>query len=263
MRFGLFVGSGFGGEVAGGALRGWVLRVSDGGWGCLVRPSELASPCPVRRDVWLLRNGFRLGGEVVGRGCGYHREVLGVFRAVVGGGWGGVREVVEGGLVRSHAGAWALGACVAWLNNGCVPPISVEPTLPPVLGFTPSKPDLVVGSSPVELAYSPWGVRGRYVRRKEVEVAAYALILEAVTGAPVDTGWLVVITDEGVEVREVLVDEGLREEALRAREEVEGVVTSRMPPQPPASCPQSCPFRSECLGGGARGVEVGVEVTAG
>ncbi len=243
-------------------LRGWMVNALLGGSGVLVRPSEVASPCPVRRDVWLLRNGFRLGGGLVERGCEYHREVLDVFRAVAGGGWGGVKDVVEGGVIRSHAGAWALSVGVAWLSGGGVPPIAVEPLLPSVLGFTRSKPDLVVGCSPVEIAYSPAGLRGRYAGRKRVELAAYALILEAVTGAPVNHGWLVAITDDVVEVEEITIDEGLREEALRAREEVEEVLTSPNPPPQPASCTPNCPFREECLGLEARGGGAGVNALA-
>ncbi len=258
VRVGLVFGSSFGGLVVRDELRGWVVGALSGGSRVLVRPSELASPCPVRRDVWLVRGGLRLGGGSVSRGCEYHREVLEVFRAAVSGGWGGLRGVVSDGVVRSHAGVWALSVAAAWLSVGGVPPLTVEPSLPPVLGFTGSKPDLVVGSSPVEVAYASAGLRSRYVRRKRVELAAYALILEALTKAPVNLGWLVVITDDDVRVEEVPIDEGLREEALRAREEVEDVISSPNPPPLPTSCPPNCPLRSECLGaeygGGAEAV---------
>lgn len=227
-------------------LRGWSLGSLD--VGVAVRPSELAAPCPVRRDVWLLRHGFKLSGPAVGKGREYHEEVLGVFRAALRG-WGGLRKAVTEGVVRSHAGAWAVAVASAWLSGGCVPPIAVEPLLPPVAGFTRSRPDLVVGVAPVEVAYSPAGLNGRYAWRKRVEVAVYALIIEALTHSPVDYGWLVMVDDSSVHVEGVAIDDSLREEALSAREEVADVVASPAPPDlPSGGCPEACPFIKTCLG---------------
>ncbi len=251
MRVGLVLAPRVEGVRVSWELRGWSLLTLLGGLkdSVLVRPSELAAPCPVRRDVWLMRNGVRLAGGSVSRGVNYHREILSVFRAAVSGGWGGLKNVVEGGVIRSHAGAWALAVVTAWLSSGQVPPIAVEPYLPPVLGFTRSKPDLVVGSAPAEVAYSPAGLSGKYADAKRVELATYALILEALIKLPVNYGWLIMVGDKRVSTECVVVDDVLREEALRAREDVARVASSLTPPQPnPESCPATCPFRESCLG---------------
>ena len=230
-------------------LRGWSVGLDSGFQdSVLVRPSELASPCPVRRDIWLIRHGRRLSGKAVDKGMSYHEEVLGVFNAVVKDGWDGLRRVLAKGLIRSHAGAWALSVASAWISGGGIPPLTVEPTLPPALGFSRSRPDLVVGFSPTEVAYSASG-DSRYIKRKRVEVAAYALIMEALLKVPVDFGWLIVVSDDGVSVQDVFISDGLREKALRWREEISSLISSDVPPEPPRNgCPESCPFRQVCLG---------------
>jgi len=224
----------------GEGLRGWSVSSA----GPLVRPSSLASPCPSRRDAWLLARGWRLPRSgAVARGISYHEEVLGVFRAAVRGP-GALAEAVSS--VRTHAGVWAVGVAAAWLGSGGVPPIAVEPRLPPAAGFTSSRPDLVIGSSPAEVAYTN-GSR-EYLERKRVELAAYALIIEALTKSPVSRGYLIRVGDDTVTVEEVPVDEGLRVEALRAREEIAAIMSSDEPPPMPGNCPRNCPLREVCEG---------------
>jgi len=221
-------------------LRGWFIH----GYGS-VRPSDITSLCPTKRDVWLLRHGARMDSNgAIGKGVSYHSEVLRVMSEAVRNGWEGIGRALD--YVRTHAGMWALALATAWLSNGGVPPIAIEPRLPPAAGFTSSRPDMVVGNSPVEVAY----VNGnnRYVELKRIELAAYSLILEALTTIPVDIAYLIVITDRGVTIEDVVVDDTLRSEALTVRDAIAEIISSKSPPPLPGSCPQSCPLRRYCLG---------------
>ncbi len=224
-------------------LRGWSLSSN---YGTLVRPSELTSLCPTRRDVWLLRRGVRLGGELVRRGVEYHNEVLTILGQAVILGWEGLKKALSS--VKTHAGAWALTIASAWLQNGSVPPITIEPKLPPAVGFTSSVPDLIIGNSPAEVAYvSNYG--SEYLRRKRVEVGAYALIIESIIKYPVDRGYLIIITNDDVRTEEVIIDNSVREEVLVLRDEVAKVLSSSEEPPIPSTCIKSCPLSRYCLGG--------------
>ncbi len=223
-------------------LRGW--RLSSN-YLVSVRPSEITSLCPTRRDVWLLRKGVRLSSDSVRKGIEYHNEVLTVLGQAVILGWEGLKRALDS--IKTHAGAWALTVASAWLSNGAVPPITIEPKLPPSIGFTSSRPDLVIGNSPTEVAYI--SNCSEYLRRKRIEVGAYALILESLTKYPIDRGYLIVITDKEVRTEEVLIDNSLREEVLVARDEVARVLSSSEPPPIPSSCIKSCPLSNYCLGG--------------
>ena len=225
-------------------LRGWRLEGGD----AYVRPSEISTPCPTKRDVWLLRSGVRLPSDgVVGKGVAYHNEILSILGEVVLTGWDGLRRAVDS--VRTHAGVWALSIATAWLANGGIPPMAIEPKLPPALGFTSSRPDLVVGNSPAEIAYVG-DLRSRYVELKKVELAAYALIMEALTHIPINNAYLIEVSDRTVRVEVVGVDDTLRTEALSMRDSIAAMIKSKNPPPIPHECPQTCPLRRYCLGGG-------------
>ncbi len=242
MNVKLILGSYGGGVVVDEELRGWRLGSN---YSVLVRPSELTSLCPTKRDVWLVRRGARLCSGCVRRGVEYHNEVLTIIGQAVILGWEGLRRVLSS--VKTHAGIWALTLASAWLSNGAVPPIAIEPKLPPAAGFTSSRPDLVIGSSPTEVLYS--NGRSDYLRRKEVEVCAYGMILEALLKYPVDRGYLVVITDDGVSTEEVILSNSLREEVLVLRDEVARVLSSDEAPPIPSKCVEGCPLSKYCLGG--------------
>lgn len=222
-------------------LRGWLIQ-----GGGNVRPSDITSLCPTKRDVWLIRHGVKMNSEgVIGKGLSYHNEVLGVVSEAVRNGWEGVGRALD--YVRTHAGMWALALATAWLSNGAVPPIAIEPRLPPAAGFTSSRPDMVIGNSPVEVAYINGG--SRYVELKRIELAAYSLIIEALTNIPVDVAYLIVITDRSVNTEDVVIDDTLRSEALTVRDAIAEIINSKTPPPLPGNCPQSCPLRRYCLGG--------------
>jgi len=209
-------------------------------------PSDAASQCPRLRDVFLRRRlNLRLESPSMARGRRLHAEALGVWRAAVEGGVEGLSAAARG--VETRAGLWAVASAYTWLTRySGVLPVLVEPLLPGWAGYAAGKPDLVIGPYPVELVAGPRGSAG--FEAKRVALAAYALMLERLTGAPVDVGYIVSLSEgqayphciSGDDRHRAMV---LAEEVANALEADPGV------PESPSACPPGCPLRSHCWGG--------------
>ena len=239
-------------------LRGWRFELVAPRYRYRPSPSELASPCPSRRDLYLrhVLHAEPPESSAYSYGVLVHEFLLEPFR-LVRQGRSSVDDLAAGmrGLAR-RLGArptgflrrvYSLGAALA-LQSLIDPgvPVSVEPTVPgaPVGLSDNLRPDLLVGLIPVEVTtsspYSPW-------QRKELQLAGYALAIEAWTGVPVDYGVLLHVTRRGeeprLEWRVVGIDDPLRQRLLRARDEAAMIVENGVDPGPAAECPPSCPFR--------------------
>ena len=243
-------------------LPGWDAPGPGGVW-----PSDLGDACPTGRSVYLRRRlGLARRTRAMDEGARAHEAALSVWRMAVEGGWeglgGAAREALDSaprGFLRGVL--WAVASAARWLSVGGVPPVSVEPKLPGWAGFSGGRPDLLVGTVPVELAASS---DARYLDRKRVALAAYALMAEAAFGVPVPYGYLVSLSDGGVE--RVCMDPRLRARAVSEAERLHAALDGDpgLPVEGPGACPESCPFNPECWGGaleGRRG-EAGVEAGA-
>jgi len=253
-------------------IRGWRFEYVSPRYRYRPSPSEVAGVCPSHRDVYLRRvAGVRppRGREVL-YGIYVHEFFLEPFRLVD-------RGVV--GLDELARGMWRLGRrlgvrpdrflervytvgaslALQSLVDGDVP-VRVEPQLPgaPVGLSDVVRPDLLVGFLPVEVTTA--GPRSHYGGAKELQLAGYALALEAWTGFPVDYGVVLYVRrrDSGepwLDWRVVVVDDSLRRRFLRARDEVAMIVDNGVDPGPAGECPLWCPFRGApgCPGGGGPG----------
>jgi len=224
-----------------------------------VRPSvsDVASPCPTRRDVYLrrvlkvsvdsplLRLGravhevfllpFRLRGRDV-------ESVVREFRRLLRGfsefkdKWGLLESVFRRALALSMA------------SEEDQIPVAVEPYVPGgAVGLSDFvRPDFLVGFVPVDIVLSS-GSQG--VERKELALAGYALAIEAWTGFPVDVGVVVAVQlngDARLQWRVVRIDDSLRRRFLEARDEVARMVEYGEDPGRAPQCPRWCPFREVC-----------------
>jgi len=241
-------------------VRGWRFEYVSPRYRYRPSPSEVAGFCPTRRDVYLRR--VRRLQAPRGPGAAYgqlvHEFFLEPFRLVdrgvvdVEGLAAGLRRLQRrlgvGGdrflrRVYSVASSLALqGVVDAEL------PVRVEPELPgaPVGLSDVVRPDLLVGFLPVEVtSASP---QAYYGASKELQLAGYALAVEALTGLPVDYGVLLYVRRrEGggarLEWRVVPVDDPLRRRFLRARDEAAMIVDDGVDPGAAGECPAWCPFR--------------------
>jgi CRISPR/Cas system-associated exonuclease Cas4 (RecB family) len=213
-----------------------------------VWPSDLAVPCPTGRAVWLRRRALiQKSTPQMTAGTESHREALRVWRTAITSGLEGLLGVAREGF-RGLAGLWAAGRALRWLSLGGVPPASVEPRLEGWAGYAGGKPDLLLGPYPVELADTEPG--SPYWARKRIVVAAYALMLEHMTGHPVVAGYLVSLRTG--EVERVCVDDKLRSQAVMEAERLAAALAGDpgLPPEGPRACPATCPFYRECWGAG-------------
>ena len=95
---------------------------------------------------------------------------------------------------------------------------------------------------------------GRKFENHELALAAYALALEANLEVPIDYGFIVYIAPNGrskVSVKAVYIDSDLRRDFIDARNEVIDMLLSEREPPKALTCPQTCPYRQYCLGGGS------------
>ncbi len=170
---------------------------------------------------------------------------MGVWRAAVEEGVEGLVEAAR--RVETVAGLWALASAYRWLEYRELLPVRVEPWLPGWAGFKGGRPDLLVGPFPVELVTGGPGSWG--FERKAVALAAYALMVERLLGVPVDLGYVVSLSEGRAYA--VCIGDDVRLEALKLASMVEGL-DGRDPglPESPSHCPEACPFRSICWGGG-------------
>lgn len=223
--------------------------------------SELSSPCPSKRDVYLSRvMGLKPpDGQLLRVGAVLHSAFLEPFRAALRPGRlmeelaarkAGVLRGLTGQLRRRAAEAFDVAASFAssWVFGGRRLPVAVEPELPgsPIGLSGVVKPDLVVGVVPVDFVFGDGS-------RKELAVAAYAMALEAAALVPVNFGVVVSLSWEGrVSWRVVTVDDELRGRVLDVRDEIARIVESGDDPGRADSCPQLCPWRGVCLEGAVR-----------
>lgn len=242
-------------------LRGWRSDVVGPRRSFTPAASELASPCPTRRDVYLSRVlGLRPpDSQLLRAGAALHAAFLEPFRAALRSGFlveelaarkARVLRGLSGQLRRRAAEAFDVAASLAasWLFSGRRLPLAVEPELPgsPIGLSGVVRPDLVLGLAPVDFVLGDGS-------RKLVSLAAYAMALEAAALAPVNFGVVVSLSWDGrFEWRVALVDDELRRAALDARDEVARIVEERDDPGRAESCPRLCPWRGTCGEGSLR-----------
>jgi CRISPR-associated protein Csa1 len=239
-------------------LRGWKFELTGPKYYSRPSVSDVTSPCPTKRDVYL-RRVLRLNvsspvlelGRVVhevfllpfrhrGRDVG---ELLRLFRRTVRGyeGLQGYRGYLEEVFWKALT--------LSLISEEEQIPISVEPHIPGgSIGLSDFvKPDLMVGFIPVDLTLA---FRGHSFERKELALAGYALAIEAWTGHPVDVGVIIGVSfNAGVRFmwKVVRIGDSLRRRFLEARDEVARMLDQREDPGLPPSCPHSCPFREVCM----------------
>jgi len=249
-----------GGEVV-AEVRGWRFDVVGGRFFARPSISDVTSPCPVKRDVWLRKVlRVRVDGGVFVLGRVVHEVFLYPFKHYRDSLWdlaknfdsilnsfGSLCKVYKNRLYELFKAA--LGLALYSAEEGI--PISVEPTIPAAsIGLSDYvRPDLLVGFIPVDIALMP-NSRSDGFERKELALAGYALAVESWTGHPVDYGVAVYVNlGEGplLNWRIVRVDDSLRRAFLEARDRVAMVLEHPDdPPQPADSCPRSCPYFEVC-----------------
>lgn len=242
-------------------LRGWRSELVGPRRSFMPTVSELSSPCPSKRDVYLSRvlrmkpsdeKPLRAGAQL-------HSAFLEPFRIVLKRGRvvdalasakARLLRGVDSELRPKAAECFDLGASLAsaWLYSGRRLPIAVEPELPgsPIGLSGLVKPDLIVGLTPLDFVLGDG-------ERKDIGIAAYAMALEASSFTPVNFGIVVSFQWSGpVLWRVVLVDDELRRKALDLRDEVAGIVERGEDPGRAERCPHLCPWKGVCHEGHVR-----------
>ncbi len=181
----------------------FLVNTRDWDW-ALVQPrfrvkpsvSDVTSPCPTKRDVYLRKVlGMRSESSVMSRGKEVHEAFMAPFRDIE-------KEYEDPLLKRVYEEAKVRKAAAE--EEGI--PVSVEPEIPgsPVGLSNILKPDFLVGFIPVEVVY------GNGLERKKLAVTGYALALESWTGHPVDAAVIVSVTEKKTYWNMVRIHEGLR-----------------------------------------------------
>lgn len=246
-------------------VRGWSKEVVDIGFEYLPSVSEVFSPCPTHRDVYLRRVvGVQVRpNEAINVGRALHEVFLSPFRLInrVGLGrlvdelYGLKQEVVKqvpSDLVdfASYVFDYAAGLLMDFVVGEYPVPISVEPQLDGTLiGFSDIiKPDLLIGLIPVEVVVSD---NNEYLSRKELALTAYGLAVEAHVNNPVNYGVLITLNPKlgRIQPRLVVFDDSYRRSVIRERDEVARIIVRKDDPGVAPKCPESCPLRDHCLGG--------------
>lgn len=244
-------------------VRGW--RFDVVGPRFLARPSvsDVSSPCPVKRDVWLRRVArVRVDSGLFSFGRAVHDVFLYPFRfrdSDIGFVVRGFERLLHGfnGFLRDYREFFrrlfrkALALALYSYEDGV--PISVEPTIPAAaLGLSDFvKPDLMVGFIPVDIALAPSSDRG--FERKEIALAGYALAIEAWTGHPINYAVALYISVRDQEPvlswRVIRVDDSLRRLFLETRDRVAMMLEHGEEPKPSGQCVPGCPYAEFCGGG--------------
>ncbi|WP_083495153.1 type I-A CRISPR-associated protein Cas4/Csa1 [Ignicoccus islandicus] len=196
--------------------------------------SEVTSPCPTKRDSYLRRVlGARPSSPLLEKGKMVHEAFMSPFR-------GEEREFKEELLKKVHEEAKLRKAIAD--EEGI--PYKVESKLPgSVIGLsTIVKPDFLVGFMPVELVY---GWNGN-VERKKLALAAYALVIEAWTGLPIDAGVVINVNDQGIKYVLVRIGDYYRRKFLEERDYLASILSRKEDPGRAESCPNYCPFAEVC-----------------
>ncbi|NPA85916.1 MAG: type I-A CRISPR-associated protein Cas4/Csa1 [bacterium] len=91
---------------------------------------------------------------------------------------------------------------------------------------------------------------GRPTKRHRLQVAAYALCIEANYFVPINVGVIVYVNINGekftAEKDIFAVDENLRAEVVSVRDELLKLLHDRELPPPPSRCPSNCLLREQC-----------------
>jgi len=239
-------------------VRGWKLDAVAPKYCSRPSVSDVTSPCPTKRDVYLRRSlKVRVESEILSLGKAVHEAFLyphrrrgeDVERLI----YGFRRALKQYQDLKRH---WRLLECVfkkslalSLIADEEQVPVSVEPCIPAgSIGLSDYvRPDLLVGFIPVDVVL----IHGNHgLERKELALAGYALAIEAWIGHPVDMG-VVIGVQASSEVkftwRVVRVDDSLRRRFLDARDEVARILEYGDDPGTPPSCPSMCPYRGVCL----------------
>ena len=248
-----------GGDVV-ADVRGW--RFDVVGPRFLARPSvsDVSSPCPEKRDVWVRRVArIRVEASLFTLGRAVHEVFLYPFRHRLSSLWDLLKgfdrfvNSLDPSIKRSRDALYklfrkALALALYSFEEGI--PISVEPMIPAAsIGLSDYvKPDLLVGLIPTDIALTPSTDRG--FERKEIALAGYALAIESWTGHPVDYGVTIYInlnSDSMLNWRIVRLDDSLRRAFLEARDRVAMILEH--PDEPPPisqQCLPTCPYLEVC-----------------
>lgn len=238
--------------------------------------------CPTRRDVWLRRvagleaprpsNGMARGRVVHNAFRASARDAAKLFYeglstpdivAEMVSRAGEKASVFASGLEGAGDGLLELGAraykkfafyWASWIEETGQPPWYTEYVVDgSVLGLSSRlRVDALGIGLVVEVKVGQW--RSDY----PVGLAGYALALEASHEIPVDYGLVVLVSGDAskLSLEPVYIGAEERREFIRARDEVIEMLLSGIDPGMPSTCPQSCPFRAACRGGGGpAGVE--------
>ncbi len=220
-------------SIAGEAIietRGWDWQILQHKY--RVRPSisDVTSPCPTKRDVYLRKVlGMRMEGKVLEIGRKVHEAFMAPFK--------GRRYESDDPLLRS---VYEEGLRRYWSSKEEGIPIAVEPEIPgSSIGLSDTlKPDFVVGFIPTEIVYGN-------DKRKELALAGYALALEAWTGHPINYGVIIAVNGK-ISWKVVIITEKLRRKFIEMRDYVARLLSEREDPEVAETCPKTCPFYGVC-----------------
>ncbi|WP_148706404.1 type I-A CRISPR-associated protein Cas4/Csa1 [Aeropyrum camini] len=237
-------------------LRGWKWDVVGPRYAARPTLSDVTGVCPVGRDTYLRRVlNTRVNGGLLRLGALVHEAFLLPFKAHrVGDAYRMFNYLLKrvgarGNEIRVMNAVFekAVEFSAAARVDGI--PVAVEPNVPggPVGLSDYVRPDLLVGIMPVDLVLAGHG--DRWIARKELAIAGYALAVEAWTGNPVDYGVVagLRVNDElKIVWRLVRVDDHLRTRFLERRDAVARIIEYRSYPGLPEACPAGCAFREVC-----------------
>lgn len=242
-------------------IRGWIRDTVAPRHSARPTVSEVASPCPTKRDVYLRRiakapmddtEALRLGRLVHEVFLAPFRESIPFsqldsrFESIISE-YGELGSKYRAQLYEAYTKAVAMALNAR--EEGV--PISVEPSIPGAsIGLSDVvKPDILIGFMPVELVTS--SPMEELTSRKDIAVTAYALAIEAWVGHPVD---ICVVLHIGINNklkltwRVVKVDDALRRAFLDMRDNVARIIEHGDDPGLANSCPRTCPFYGVCHG---------------
>jgi len=245
-------------------VRGWDVDVIGQRYPFKPSISDIISPCPCKRDVWLRRvRHVRIDSPVLAVGRVVHRVFMEGFRLGYRG--LGIDYAVghRGRVLRSElrriggalgyrvlAHIYDLGYMHGYIAYRESIPVSVEPSIPgSLIGLSDIvKPDFIVGFIPVEVTT---GNDRSYLELKVLGLTGYALAIEAWTGNPVDYAVLIQIhlSTGDLGYRVVRVGDSLRKRFLEIRDSISRMISLGEEPEKPSVCPDNCPYHSVCGAG--------------
>ncbi|MDK6029401.1 type I-A CRISPR-associated protein Cas4/Csa1 [Ignisphaera sp. 4213-co] len=247
-----------GGDVV-ADVRGW--RFDVVGPRFLARPSisDVTSPCPEKRDVWIRRvMRMKIDSDLFVLGRAVHEVFLYPFRRRYDSLWDVLRgfekllasfdplaKRYKEQFVKLFRKSFAF--ALYSVEEGI--PISVEPMIPAAsIGLSDFvKPDLLVGFLPVDISLAS---NEKNFERKELALTGYALAIESWIGHPIDFGVAIYVnlfTEPMLTWRIIRVDDSLRRTFLEMRDKVAMILEHPDEPPPVSSnCPQSCPYIEVC-----------------